>query len=453
MRLPLVVDPRRWSRETRLLVVTMALSLGVLLMLARFRFPAQPLALPVQPLQQLAARAAFDDLSASVTRATARVRPLLIVIARAPAREIARSVSIDDVLRHDSAEPTTDYLMALRFRRDLALVLSGGGPLTLRAADARSIEVRGHDALKGLTVLRVPPPRDEDDWQPPSVTQANGPQYLLAAEAVAGGAAAMRPLFGGQPGRVDSPHWTGPLLALGQQVQASSGSFVFALDGSLVGGVVRAGDTMAIVPSELLLSAAARVADTPPRAPATIGVHLQSLDAALAAATGADYGVAVSAIDPGSPAAGVLQLGDVITAIADRPAGTPENALLLVAALDVSTPARLQVLRAGRPVAVTVTPRRLQDVGMPVLTEALGLSLRATPRGSLVLEVRRPSAAHRAGLATGDVITSAGGAAAGAVTPTRLMNTYAALQPGNHVVLGLDRNGTPLLVVLSRPAR
>ena len=75
---PRILIPRRWPRETRLLVVTIVLWLAVLLTLARFRFPAeQPLTLPVQPLQQLAARAAFDDLSASVTRAATQVRPSL----------------------------------------------------------------------------------------------------------------------------------------------------------------------------------------------------------------------------------------------------------------------------------------------------------------------------------------------------------------------------------------
>jgi ABC-type Fe3+-siderophore transport system permease subunit len=59
MHRPRILDPRRWPRETRLLVVTIVLSLAVLMTLARFRFPAeQPLTLPVQPLQQLAACAA-----------------------------------------------------------------------------------------------------------------------------------------------------------------------------------------------------------------------------------------------------------------------------------------------------------------------------------------------------------------------------------------------------------
>ena len=140
-------------------------------------------------------------------------------------------MSLEVVLRQDGAEPLVEYVLALRFRPTLALVLSGGRPLTLRAADARTVGVRGHDALKGLTVLNVPPPAA--DWQPVAIGAASGPQYLLVAEAVAGGLA-MRPLIGAQAGTLASPHWDGPLVALGRQVQAALGSLVFALDGSLV---------------------------------------------------------------------------------------------------------------------------------------------------------------------------------------------------------------------------
>ena len=143
MHRPRTLDPRRWPRETRLLVVTIVLSLAVLLTLARFRFPAQqPLTLPVQPLQQLAARAAFDDLGASVTRAVTLLRSSLVVVARAPAVEVVRSLSLEDVLRQDGAEPAADYVLALRFRPNLAVVVSAGRPLALRAADARLLEVQ-----------------------------------------------------------------------------------------------------------------------------------------------------------------------------------------------------------------------------------------------------------------------------------------------------------------------
>jgi hypothetical protein len=445
---PRILDPRRWPRETRLLVVTIVLSLAVLLTLARFRFPAeQPLALAVQPLQQLAARAAFDDLSASVTRAVTRVRPSLVVVARAPAREVVRSLSLEDVLRQDGADPSSDYVLALRFRPDLAVVMSAGRPLALRAADARLLEVRRRDDLRGLTVIRVPPPADE--WRPLPVATSPGPQYLLVAEAVAADLA-MRPLFGSPAGQVASAHWDVPLLALGQ-VQAAVGSLVFALDGSFVGAIVRAANGSALVPAEALLAAAARAADTPPRVPATIGIHLQTLDGMLAAATGADYGVAVSAVDADGPAAGALRPGDVITSIADRAAGSPEHALLLIAGLDVSRPAVVQGLRSGRPFSAAVTPRPLQDGDRPAALATLGVSLRPSSRGAVVVNVERGSAADRAGIVPGDVITSVAGTSP--VTPRQVIATYAGLPPETHVVLGVERTGVPLLVALTRPPR
>src|SRR5690349_12674799 len=64
---------RGWTRETRLLVVTIVLSVSVLLALARLRFPGQEprerLVLPARPLQQIVERASFDDLTNAVTRA------------------------------------------------------------------------------------------------------------------------------------------------------------------------------------------------------------------------------------------------------------------------------------------------------------------------------------------------------------------------------------------------
>ena len=50
-----------------------------------------------------------------------------------------------------------------------------------------------------------------------------------------------------------------------------------------------------------------------------------------------------------------------------------------------------------------------------------------------------------------DVITRIGGTAS--VTPRQMTATYTALQPGTHVVLGIERHGAPLIVALTRPGR
>src|SRR5262245_23176150 len=58
--------PRHSARETRLLLITLAVSVVALLLLARFRFPERPIAdlSPPQPLTRLTRVTAFDELSA-----------------------------------------------------------------------------------------------------------------------------------------------------------------------------------------------------------------------------------------------------------------------------------------------------------------------------------------------------------------------------------------------------
>jgi S1-C subfamily serine protease len=129
--------------------------------------------------------------------------------------------------------------------------------------------------------------------------------------------------------------------------------------------------------------------------------------------------------------------------------GTPETALLALAAFDVGKPAVLQVMRAGRRASVSITPRALEVGKVRATNGTLGLSLRRSSRGAVVLDVGRSSAAERAGFLTGDVITSISGAAG--VTPAGVTRAYAALEPGAHVVVGIERDGAPLLLALARP--
>ena len=68
-----------------------------------------------------------------------------------------------------------------------------------------------------------------------------------------------------------------------------------------------------------------------------------------------------------------------------------------------------------------------------------------------MLDVERGSAAHRAGIVSGDVITSLAGSAP--VTPRHVIEAYTRLPPESHVVLGIERTGVPLLVALTRPSR
>ena len=120
------------SRETRLLAATIAVSVVVLLVLSRFRFPA--VAGPdvdgaaAQPLARLAARAAFDDLSLAVRELTARVEASLLVIRTAtrPASAVEVFSSLADVADAAGGTGRTRRLVpALRLRDDSALVAVG----------------------------------------------------------------------------------------------------------------------------------------------------------------------------------------------------------------------------------------------------------------------------------------------------------------------------------------
>ena len=63
------LPPGRWSRETRLLLLTVAVCALVLLVLARLRFPDAPIVEVSAPsFEQLAARASYDALAADIQR-------------------------------------------------------------------------------------------------------------------------------------------------------------------------------------------------------------------------------------------------------------------------------------------------------------------------------------------------------------------------------------------------
>ena len=77
--------PARGSgRETRLLLVTIAVSVATLLLLARFRFPAdevQPTDPAPAPPERLAARATYDELAGIMADLERRIAPSLEVLA------------------------------------------------------------------------------------------------------------------------------------------------------------------------------------------------------------------------------------------------------------------------------------------------------------------------------------------------------------------------------------
>jgi uncharacterized ParB-like nuclease family protein len=112
--------------------------------------------------------------------------------------------------------------------------------------------------------------------------------------------------------------------------------------------------------------------------PATLGLRLQAIDADLATMAG-ETGVLVSALEPGSPAAGLIRPGDVIVAIAGQPVSSVETAQQAVAALPAGGAVAVEVRREGKPASVNVEsalavetrPSRSERVDAPSAADIL----------------------------------------------------------------------------------
>lgn len=167
---------------------------------------------------------------------------------------------------------------------------------------------------------------------------------------------------------------------------------------------------------------------------AWVGVGFQELTAELAAdfGVGGRHGALVNEIVPGGPAARAgVQAGDVIVAIEGVPVRESRDLMRQVLRRPVGAPLRLDVVRGGQAMQLTVTtaerpePRsdEAQELGgaeqptrddgtwglqlLPV-TPQIAQQLRFDGRaGAVVARVRPGSPADRAGLQRGDVIVEA----------------------------------------------
>src|SRR5262245_64238837 len=130
----------RVSRETRLLLLTVFLSLATLWVLGRIRFPELPrVASPVAPLlTQLQRGTAFEDIERAVYELEPEVMPALHIISMERAGTAAGKGGAGQ------------SIPSLRFRDDavVALIDSVAGAITGGMLVA-------HDPLTGLAVLRT----------------------------------------------------------------------------------------------------------------------------------------------------------------------------------------------------------------------------------------------------------------------------------------------------------
>lgn len=199
-----------------------------------------------------------------------------------------------------------------------------------------------------------------------------------------------------------------------------------------------------------------------------LGVMIQNVDEALAEAfdTKGTDGVLVSDVVAGGPAADAgLEVGDIITAVDGTPVNTTAQLRNTIAGMSPGTAVELTLLREGQRRTVTVKLGRLPDeataaAGGSTLDQLLGFSARTLTgelarryeigqdvTGVIITEIDQTSAAYRAGLREGDVISSVD------KKPVKNQEEFAAqvrdLKKGETILLRIWRQGGTMFVVFA----
>jgi hypothetical protein len=354
--------PRRngagfWSRETRLLLVTIVIAVGVLVGLARYRFPPEQARTESvsAPLERLATRATFDELAATVERLDRRIGPSLVVLRVLSAAD-PEPRTLRQILERRPAMPNAlAYVPAVRVRPDLVLAMIGRHDTVHGVVGdaAAAPDVVATDRIRGLALVRVPPPAfpGASLWAPVDVVTA--PRYAVAVEGSSGGRV-LRPVFLGRAGPVDAARWDAPLLALSSAPMAAEGALLFALEGPFIGLVATESGGFTIVPAEVLQRIADRLLEHGSPAFTDFGLALQALPGTTAASYGITGGVVVVAVTAGSLAAGRVVAGDLIRSVDGLPAVDPEAVLLRLAQAAPESTILLQVRRGDTDLDVTL---------------------------------------------------------------------------------------------------
>ena len=424
------------SRETRLLVVTIAVSIVMLLLLARLRFPQQRTlqADPVSaPLERLAARATYDELAGILRSLDSTISDSVLALRVA-------SNGRDT----DAAAPIVPAVLMPDGR---ALALVGVGRRPVGFIPERPMRVVESDAPRGLVVLDGPADSAVSDWtdQLPALA---GPGYVAAVEGTRSGPA-IRPVYFGRADQVSDPRWPGTILRLSAlQQMLPSGAALFTLQGTFIGIGFPEDRDLLVVPAAVLRAEADALARTGSVPFAETGIEAQALDLDAAAATGAASGVMVTFVRPASSADGVLQAGDVITAVNGTDVHSMAQYVAATMNLRPGFEAAFTRVRAGQSEVVRVTPTT-RGAGPEQVAEGFGIELRAAPGGGVeVVRLTPRTAAARAGILPGDVITMMAGTKL--PSETALRRAYDRMPSGGRLLLGIERGAAHLVVTLTK---
>jgi hypothetical protein len=428
------------TREARLLLATIGLSVTILLILAKFRFPERATPKPEPspaPLARLASRPTYDELAAAIASLENR---------------IAGSVTTIAVAGTEGEPPR--LVPALRVRDDLVLAaLDGAARLAAPAGDAGQPAIVARDRVRRVALVRVVKRPAPVLAVASLLAPGLDPRYVAVMEA-AGAGPALRPLFVGRVDGVRDPDWNHVLMTLGGSGPIAAGAFVFALDGQFLGMVAAGHDFPTVVPAEAVFALANELAARAAFVAIDIGVALQPLTPALSPIVGMERGVVVAAVAADGASDGQLKPGDGIRAVDGADVASIEAFDDQLARRKPGDTVQLSVTRRGARVEMSVIARALSASPPPqpgtVPPSSLGVVLRARPpSGSEVLSVVAASPAARAGLRAGDVVTGIDDTTAPGPAPVARIFERAA--PGTALLLFVRRGTTPLVLALEKP--
>jgi hypothetical protein len=333
-------------------------------------------------------------------------------------------------------------LTGLRWRDDLAIVLLPAG----QGAGTRSnVNVRALDPATRLAVVSVsgqPVASAPTSWTP---RRAQQPRYLTASTATPTGVS-LRPTFVGSLVPTDGVAWPGMIWAVPSGTDLLPGSFLFTTTGEFAGLAVAGGDGLAVIPSATVLAEADRLVSAPSKPAGTIAVNVQALTQPVASLTGAQAGVVVTWLRRNGPASGTLKVGDVIEGVDGRELVNLQQWDARMSRLAAGETLTLRVRRGGE---VRDTAIEVAAINAGPGSDALGLTLRRRAGvGAEVTSVQTASVADRAGLSAGDIITLFGDVEA--PSPSQVARSYAALRPGERLMVAVTRGETHYVTALGR---
>ena len=423
------------TRETRLLLVTIAVSVGVLLLLAKFRFPSDASGRPVDkapaPLERLAAQATYDELASIMADLERRITPRVWI------------------MRSDGGANPAALVVAPRLTPDRAVALLDVGETLESATEGTGAQIVAQDVVRGVAVIRVPA---VDDGAVPirMGTPRAGPRYVGVVEATTNGPT-LRPVYVGRMELIPDPRTGAQQLSLAALQHAlTRGAAIFTLDGEFLGLVRNSGVAATVVTAEFLRAAAdgAQPATNQPRG--LLGLEVEPLTPALARPTGAERGVVVSFVDPRGPSAKAVQSGDVIQEID----GTPVAGIAAFRQQETSRApgarVAIQGVRRGSPLWITVTAADAAAAGAAAgQPQDPGFVGRQVPGAGLeVVIVSARSAAGLAGLEPGDLIVAVDGQAGPG--SAEIARRYRAADAGTSLLVTVQRGQRHRVLALEK---